>query len=61
MTMTAEELEIKCHEVVAYLRNIGDNVYAEYVAQLIVRYKAANIKANNYQKALEALDHASKQ
>lgn len=59
--MTPEELEIKCHEVVAYLRNIGDNVYAEYIAQLIVRYKAANIKANNYQKALEALDHAGKQ
>lgn len=59
--MTPEELEIKCHEVVAYLRNIGDNVYAEYIAQLIVRYKAANIKANNYKKALEALEHAGKQ
>ena len=59
--MTAEELEINCHEVVAFLRKIDREVYAEYVAQLIVRYKAANIKANNYQKALEALDHASKQ
>lgn len=58
--MTAEELEINCHEVVAFLRKIDREVYAEYVAQLIVRYKAANIKANNYQKALEALDHASK-
>ena len=55
--MTAEELEIKCHEIVAYLRNIGDDVYAEYIAQLIVRYKASRITANNYKKALEALDH----
>lgn len=59
--MTPEELERKYHEVVAYLRNIGYDAYAEYVAQLIVRYKTANIKANNYKKALEALDHASKQ
>lgn len=58
--MTAEELEINCHEVVAFLRKIDREVYAEYVAQLIVRYKAANIKANNYQKALEALENASK-
>lgn len=59
--MTAEELEVKATEAMCYLEATGLKEYSETVNQLLVRYKAARITANNYKKALEALDHASKQ
>lgn len=56
--MTAEELENEALDVADRLEENGDDREAEIVRQLIVRYRAALITANNYKKALEALDHA---
>lgn len=54
--MTAEELEGKASEALRYLESAGFQEYAEIFNQMLVRYRAARITANNYKKALEALD-----
>lgn len=59
--MIVEELELVAEEVIAFLRKIDQPEYADVVRQLEVRYKAARITANNYKKALEALENANKQ
>lgn len=59
MTMTANELEIAAQERIDYLKNEKREFgTAEIFNELLVRYKAARIQANNYRKALEALEHA---
>lgn len=59
--MIADELELVAEEVIAFLRKIDQPEYADIVRQLEVRYKVARITANNYKKALEALENAGKQ
>ena len=54
---TPEELEQEAFDVGDLLEENGDDREAEIVRQLIVRYRAARITANNYRKALEALEH----
>lgn len=68
--MTPEELEKKAEEMANLLESCGEYSYIEYektdftesfpdlIRELIVRYRTARIMANNYKKALEALDHA---
>ena len=58
--MTAEELNMNAIEVAEFLDRINQPVYAEYVRRLNVAYKTQCIQANNYKKALEALENASK-
>jgi hypothetical protein len=55
--MTAEELEVVAADDVERLRQEGLEKIAEDVRQLVVRYKAARIRINNLEKALEALDN----
>ena len=55
--MTAEELEQAAFDVGDLLEENGAAREAEIVRQLIVRYRAARITANNYKKALEAVEH----
>lgn len=65
-TMTKEELEEdtlqdKVDYAIWALVQLNEPRAAEFVRELNVRYKTVKIQANNYKKALEALDHASKQ
>ena len=55
--MTPEDLESEALDAADRLEENGDDREAEIVRQLIVRYRAARITANNYKKALEAIDH----
>lgn len=56
--MTADELENEALDAADRLEENGDDREAEIVRQLIVRYRAARITANNYKKALEAVEKA---
>ena len=55
---TSEELELEIEDVIRKMDYFELKQSAEVVRELLVRYKAALITANNYKKALEALDHA---
>lgn len=55
---TPEELEANAMVVVALLEGRREHQDAETIRELIVRYRAARITANNYKKALEALEKA---
>ena len=55
--MTPEDLENEALDAADRLEENGDDREAEIVRQLIVRYRAARITANNYKKALEAVEH----
>ena len=55
---TPEELEVKAQCIAAMLGVRGDHEEAETISELVVRYRASRIAANNYKKALEALEHA---
>ena len=56
--MTSDELELAALDISDKLEADGDDDLAEIIRQLVVRYRAALITANNYKKALEAMDHA---
>ena len=56
---TPEELEREALDVSDLLEANDEDHAAEVVRQMIVRYRAMRINANNYRKALEALEHAS--
>ena len=55
---TSEELEKEALDVANTVEAAGDDDVAEIIRELTVRYRAARITANNYKKALEALEHA---
>ena len=60
--MIADEFECRVEDAIRemdYFSVSQDSV--ETVRELLVRYRTVKIQANNYKKALEALDHASKQ
>lgn len=52
---TPEELELAALEVADLLEAEDKDALADIVRQLIVRYRAARIRANNFEKALEAM------
>lgn len=56
--MTSDELELAALDISDKLEADGDDDLADTIRQLVVRYRAALITANNYKKALEAMDHA---
>lgn len=58
---TADEFEIKILDVIYKMNYFGLADEGEAVKELLTRYKTVKIMANNYKKALEALDHATKQ
>ena len=55
--MTPEDLENEALDAADLLEANDEDHAAEIIRQLIVRYRAARITANNYKKALEAIDH----
>lgn len=57
--MTAEEFEIVARDAVKTLNEEGMTYFGDILNECLVRYKAAHITANNYKKALEALEHAN--
>lgn len=59
--MVADEFECKVEDAIRemdYFSVSQDSV--ETVRELLVRYRTAKIQANNYKKALEALDRVQK-
>lgn len=56
--MTSDELELAALDISDKLEADGDDDLADTIRQLVVRYRTALITANNYKKALEAMDHA---
>lgn len=56
--MTAEELERIALGIADGLEEEHGEDPAEVIRELVVRYRAARIKANNFEKALEAMEHA---
>ena len=55
---TPEELEKEAKSVVTLLDSMSFHRQAEIIRELTVRYRAALIRANNFEKALEGLDRA---
>ena len=58
--MIVEEFECKVEDAIRemdYFNLSQESI--ETVEELLVRYKTVKIMANNYKKALEALDHAN--
>lgn len=53
--------EQKVNDAVGELSSSGKDYHAMLMRELFIRYKTARITANNYKKALEALENAGKQ
>lgn len=54
---TPEELEQEALDTADLLGENGYGYSSDIIRELIVRYRAARITANNYRKALEAVEH----
>ena len=59
--MIADEFECRVKDAIREMDYFSvSQKSVDTVRELLVRYRTAKIQANNYQKALEALDHAQK-
>lgn len=60
--MIADKFECRVEDAIREMDyfNVSQNS-VDTVRELLVRYRTVKIQANNYKKALEALEHAGKQ
>ena len=60
--MIVDEFECKVEDAIREMEYFSvSQASVDTIRELLVRYRTRGIVANNYKKALEALDHASKQ
>lgn len=57
--MVSDEFECRVEDAIREMENFSlSKESVDIVRELLVRYRTRGIVANNYKKALEALDHA---